>query len=97
LCHNPGKKEPALPEPEARPASTPAPGDAGGEAVRTSRDIPILSTLAHKIQYPGAKERSLFEHRLDRYFETGGFPEVQTIPQELRVRVLQEYIDVVIF
>ncbi len=46
---------------------------------------------------PGAKQRSLLEHRLDRYLETGGFPEVQAIPQELRIRVLQEYIDVVIF
>jgi len=46
---------------------------------------------------PGAKQRSLLEHRLDRYLETGGFPEVQAISQELRIRVLQEYIDVVIF
>ena len=46
---------------------------------------------------PGAKVRSLLEHRLERYLENGGFPEVQGIPQELRVRVLQEYVDVVIF
>ncbi|HSK79455.1 MAG TPA: ATP-binding protein [Thermoanaerobaculia bacterium] len=46
---------------------------------------------------PGAKARSLLEHRLERYLETGGFPEVQSIPKELRIRVLQEYIDVVIF
>jgi predicted AAA+ superfamily ATPase len=46
---------------------------------------------------PGAKIRSLLEHRLERYLESGGFPEVQAIPQDLRVRVLQEYIDVVIF
>lgn len=46
---------------------------------------------------PGAKMRSVLEHRLDRYLENGGFPEVQAIPQDLRVRVLQEYIDVVIF
>jgi uncharacterized protein len=46
---------------------------------------------------PGAKERSLLEHRLERYLESGGFPEVQTIPKDLRIRVLQEYIDVVIF
>src|SRR3954470_811482 len=46
---------------------------------------------------PGAKVRSLLEHRLERYLESGGFPEVQGIPQELRVRVLQDYVDVVIF
>jgi hypothetical protein len=46
---------------------------------------------------PGAKARSLLEHRFERYLESGGFPEVQAIPQDLRVRVLQEYIDVVIF
>jgi hypothetical protein len=46
---------------------------------------------------PGAKIRSLLENRFERYLESGGFPEVQGIPQDLRVRVLQEYIDVVIF
>jgi hypothetical protein len=46
---------------------------------------------------PGAKVRSLLEHRFERYLESGGFPEVQSISQDLRVRVLQEYIDVVIF
>jgi predicted AAA+ superfamily ATPase len=46
---------------------------------------------------PGAKLRSVLEHRLSSYLENGGFPEVQGIAQELRVRVLQEYVDVVIF
>lgn len=46
---------------------------------------------------PGAKTRSLLENRFETYLETGGFPEVQAISQDLRVRVLQEYIDVVIF
>ena len=46
---------------------------------------------------PGARARSLLEHRFERYLETGGFPEVQAIPRDLRVRVLQEYVDVVIF
>ena len=45
---------------------------------------------------PGAKARSLLEHRLEQYLESGGFPEVQAIPKDLRIRVLQEYIDVVI-
>jgi predicted AAA+ superfamily ATPase len=46
---------------------------------------------------PGAQTRSQLEHRLEHYLESGGFPEVQGISQDLRVRVLQEYIDVVIF
>lgn len=46
---------------------------------------------------PGARRRSLLEHRLETYLEIGGFPEVQEVSQDLRVRVLQEYIDVVIF
>jgi len=46
---------------------------------------------------PGARARSLLEQRFEQYLESGGFPEVQGIPQDLRVRVLQEYIDVVIF
>lgn len=46
---------------------------------------------------PGARLRSLLENRCTAYLETGGFPEVQAVPLELRVRVLQEYIDVVIF
>jgi uncharacterized protein len=46
---------------------------------------------------PGAKVRSMLEHRFERYLEGGGFPEVQNISQDLRIRVLQEYIDVVIF
>ena len=46
---------------------------------------------------PGAKTRSLLENRFETYLEIGGFPEVQAISEDLRVRVLQEYIDVVIF
>jgi len=62
-----------------------------GEAVRhEGMELPVSWP-------PGAKARSLLEHRLDRYLESGGFPEVQAISSDLRVRVLQEYIDVVIF
>lgn len=46
---------------------------------------------------PGARARSLLENRLEQYLESGGFPEVQGISQDLRIRVLQEYVDVVIF
>jgi predicted AAA+ superfamily ATPase len=46
---------------------------------------------------PGAQMRSLLENRFEAYLATGGFPEVQAVAQDLRVRVLQEYIDVVIF
>jgi predicted AAA+ superfamily ATPase len=44
-----------------------------------------------------AKTRSLLENRLDRYLVTGGFPEVQTVPDALCPRILQEYVDVVLF
>ena len=46
---------------------------------------------------PPAAERSLLEHRFERYLETGGFPEVQTLDPDLRLRVLQDYVDVVLF
>ena len=46
---------------------------------------------------PGARARSVLEHRFREYLESGGFPEIQGLPQDLRVRVLQEYVDVVIF
>jgi len=39
----------------------------------------------------------LLEHCFDRYLQTGGFPEVQTVSDELRTRILQEYLDVVLF
>jgi len=45
---------------------------------------------------PGAKARSLLENRLRSYLFTGGFPEVQGIEAPLRIRILQEYVDVVI-
>jgi predicted AAA+ superfamily ATPase len=46
---------------------------------------------------PPAAERSLLENRFERYLETGGFPEVQTLDVDLRLRVLQDYVDVVLF
>jgi len=46
---------------------------------------------------PPSGERSQLEHRLDRYLEVGGFPEVQDLPVDLRRRVLRDYVDVVLF
>ena len=46
---------------------------------------------------PGAKKRSLFENRFRDYLITGGFPEIQTIAPDYKYRILQEYVDVVIF
>lgn len=40
--------------------------------------------------------RALLANRLRDYLETGGFPEVQGVAAPLRVRILQEYVDVVI-
>ena len=45
---------------------------------------------------PGAKKRALLENRLRRYLLNGGFPEVQTVSDNYRIRILQEYVDVVI-
>ena len=45
---------------------------------------------------PGAKKRALLENRLVAYLLEGGFPEVQKIDAEYRVRILQDYLDVVI-
>jgi len=44
----------------------------------------------------GSKRRALLANRLRHYLETGGFPEVQGVDLPYRVRILQEYVDVVI-
>ena len=59
-------------------------------------------TLAHEgvgaisTSRPGAKKRALLENRLRRYLLNGGFPEVQSVTDNYRIRILQEYVDVVI-
>ncbi len=45
---------------------------------------------------PGAAKRALLENRLRRYLHRGGFPEVQSIGDDYRIRILQEYVDVVV-
>ena len=45
---------------------------------------------------PGTKKRALLENRLRSYVLEGGFPEVQGIDPEYRIRILQDYLDVVI-
>lgn len=45
---------------------------------------------------PPAPERSVLENRFQHYLRTGGFPEVQTVAPDLRVRILQEYLEAVI-
>lgn len=45
---------------------------------------------------PGAKKRALLENRLRHYLLNGGFPEVQSVADIHRIRILQEYVDVVI-
>ncbi len=44
----------------------------------------------------GAQMRSVMQHSAGRYFETGGFPEVQGVEASLRRDVLQEYVGAVI-
>jgi len=45
---------------------------------------------------PGSKKRALLENRLASYLLEGGFPEVQGIDAGYRIRILQDYLDVVI-
>jgi len=45
---------------------------------------------------PPAAQRSKLESELLRYLKEGGFPEVQGLEPHLRVRVLQDYVDVVL-
>jgi hypothetical protein len=41
-----------------------------------------------------AGARSRLEHEIDRFIDVGGFPEVQRVSAEIRVRILQDYVDV---
>ncbi|MBW2099054.1 MAG: ATP-binding protein [Deltaproteobacteria bacterium] len=45
---------------------------------------------------PGAKKRALIENRFRSYLLKGGFPEVQGMEDEYRIRILQDYLNVVI-
>ncbi len=45
---------------------------------------------------PGAKRRSMLENQLRAYLQEGGFPEVQKVSDEYRLRILQDYLNVVI-
>lgn len=47
-------------------------------------------------QPSGSKRRALLENRMTAYWTVGGFPEVQGLDPYDRVRVLQEYLDVVV-
>jgi len=57
------------------------------------RHVQIEETVSPQ---PGAKQRSLLENRFRAYLLEGGFPEVQGLEARHRVRILQEYLDVVI-
>lgn len=46
---------------------------------------------------PPAAHRSVLEHQFAIFLKQGGFPEVQGLKDEHRVRVLQEYVDVVLY
>jgi len=45
---------------------------------------------------PGAKTRAYIENRFRAYLLQGGFPEVQDLEDEYRVRILQDYLNVVV-
>ncbi len=46
---------------------------------------------------PSSSDISKLQSVFDAYIRTGGFPEIQKIHEQHRVRVLQEYVDAVIF
>jgi len=46
--------------------------------------------------HPGKKRRTILENKLQNYLLEGGFPEVQNLKKEYRIRILQEYLNVVI-
>jgi predicted AAA+ superfamily ATPase len=48
------------------------------------------------VRTPGARKRALLENIFNAYLLEGGFPEVQKIEPRYRIRILQEYLDVVI-
>jgi predicted AAA+ superfamily ATPase len=60
----------------------------------------LVEALAHHgiptATRPPARVRSAIERAATTYLRTGGFPEVQTLDEPTRVRVLQDYLDVAI-
>ena len=60
----------------------------------------FVETLAHAgiaaARNPAARARSAIERAAIAYLHNGGFPEVQTLDEPTRVRVLQDYLDVAI-
>lgn len=47
-------------------------------------------------ELPDAELRSRLESHLDRYLVVGGFPEIQTYDEPARIRVLQDYVELVL-
>ncbi|HDM77468.1 MAG TPA: ATP-binding protein, partial [Deltaproteobacteria bacterium] len=45
---------------------------------------------------PNSKKRSVIENKLRHYLIEGGFPEIQGLKAEYRIRILQDYLNVVI-
>ena len=49
-----------------------------------------------KGERPGSRKKALIENRLRAYLLEGGFPEVQQVENAYRIRILQDYLNVVI-
>lgn len=45
---------------------------------------------------PGASARAFLANRMRSFLAKGGFPEIQNLSEDYRIRILQEYVDVVI-
>jgi predicted AAA+ superfamily ATPase len=59
----------------------------------------MLAHIGIEIRNPmrvGTKKKALLENKFQKYLLEGGFPEVQGIQADLRLRILQDYLNVVI-
>lgn len=59
-----------------------------------------FSEFPSRVSYPvdmSRKEMDQFSYDFDNYINTGGFPEVISYDPETRVRVLQDYVEIVVF
>jgi len=45
---------------------------------------------------PPEQDRAILRHHLHKYLRMGGFPEIQSVDSELRLRILRDYVDVLL-
>lgn len=60
------------------------------------REVLLQKGMAVPERRASSRERSLLEHTFKQYLLEGGFPEVQDLEASFQIRILQEYVDVVV-